>query len=447
MQMSVLRERLLAWWAGAWRWVLMAAGAAIAVYVLLGQHSQQGLVTAAALAGLVIAAALTPRIPLAIALMAMPALFVSSRAGMGGTDLSVSDVALAAAFGTAILLGQRPFSRPVRQILWLNLVYQFATLLTVIVNPYVANTVEWFHAWLLISGALIVGWSLGRAGYARLALLLMVGAASVISLGTIVTGVVQYAHGDFGPVYPLWPFGMQKNFAGTVMAFAAVIAYANPGWLSWSITWARASFWFLCVGIVLTQSRQALVGLIVAILVVALRKGSGGVKHSRFVLLLLIPGAWLILLMVLDQISSDNVFNSAHQRLEWMRAMYAYWKLAPIFGHGLRFWYQGGWADYQPPQGEIEVLVSTGILGLVAFLVMCVGIMVVLWKVDPLYGTLAFAVVLSRLVQAQFDLFWVAGQVSIPVVIAGICLGMQAHAAARGPLERRHATAARTVTP
>ncbi len=30
------------------------------------------------------------------------------------------------------------------------------------------------------------------------------------------------------------------------------------------------------------------------------------------------------------------------------------------------------------------------------------------------------------LVQAQFDLFWVAAQVSIPFVIAGICLGAMA---------------------
>ena len=93
--------------------------------------------------------------------------------GLGGTGLSVSDVALAAAFGCAVLLGERPYSRPLRQLLWLDLFYQFTTLFTVIVNPYVANTVEWFHAWLLVSGALVVGWALGAGGYGRLALSLM----------------------------------------------------------------------------------------------------------------------------------------------------------------------------------------------------------------------------------------------------------------------------------
>ena len=35
---------------------------------------------------------------------------------------------------------------------------------------------------------------------------------------------------------------------------------------------------------------------------------------------------------------------------------------------------------------------------------------------------------LSRFVQSQFDLFWTAVQVSVPFVIAGICLGAAARA-------------------
>ncbi len=42
-----------------------------------------------------------------------------------------------------------------------------ATLFTVVANPYLLNAVEWFHAWLLVAGALVVGWAVGRAGYAR----------------------------------------------------------------------------------------------------------------------------------------------------------------------------------------------------------------------------------------------------------------------------------------
>ena len=185
---EIWRERIADWWANAWRWVLAAFGAVAATYFILERGVVGGATLAIVIGGFVIAAALTASKPLAIALFAMPGLLVAQRIGLGGGDLSVSDAALAAAFGTALLLGQRPYSRPLRQLLLINLVYQFATLFTVIVNPYALNTVEWFHAWLLVSGALIVGWALGAAGYARLALSLIVFTACVFAVATLVAG-------------------------------------------------------------------------------------------------------------------------------------------------------------------------------------------------------------------------------------------------------------------
>jgi len=52
----------------------------------------------------------------------------------------------------------------------------------------------------------------------------------------------------------------------------------------------------------------------------------------------------------------------------------------------------------------------------------------VAWRLDPAYGSLAVAVLVSRLVQGQFDIFWAAVQGSIPFVVLGICLGAKWHA-------------------
>jgi O-antigen ligase len=422
---EIWRERVADGWANAWRWVLMAFGAVVVTYLLLDQGVQNGAMTAIVVAGLVVAAALSGSKPLAIALAAVPGLLIPQRIGLGGGDLSVSDAALAAAFGTALLLGQRPYNRPLRSLLILNLVYQFATLLTVIVNPYLANTVEWLHAWLLVSGALIVGWALGAAGYARLALSLIVVTACVIAGLTVVEGVVQIAAGNFGPATPTWPFPMHKNFVGTVFAFAAIVVYVNPPWVGWTTGWARFAFWLLAAGLLLSQSRQALVGLMAAVIIAVLRRNA--TRRSRAVLLLLIPAAWLIGAMVIEQIESQNQHNSVFQRLNWFREVFHFWQESPVFGHGLRYWYNAGELPYQPPQAELEVLTSSGIVGLIGFLVMWLGVLLVLWHVDPRFGTLAVAVLFCRLVQAQFDLFWVAAQVSIPFVIAGVCLGAMAH--------------------
>ncbi|MEV1128800.1 O-antigen ligase family protein [Agromyces sp. NPDC049794] len=433
MRREIWRERIVDWWAGTWRWVLTAVGAVAAVYLVLDRGLQNGSMTAVAIAGLVIGAAVTRSQPLAIVLMSLPGLLIVQRVGLGGTDLSFSDVALAAAFGTALLLGRRPYSRPLRQLLWLNLFYQFATLFTVIVNPYLANTVEWFHAWLLISGALIVGWAVGARGYARLGLSLIVGAAVIIALITVVQGAIEYASGDFGPVYPVWPFPMHKNFVGTVMAIAAAVVYINPDWAGWTRGWAWTAFWLLFGALLLSQSRQALIGLMAAILIAVIRRRVTG--RSRFVYLLMIPAVWLIASMVIEQIESQNRHNSVFQRLNWFREVYHYWRESPIFGHGLRYWYNDSPVPFQPPQAEIEVLASAGVVGLVGFLVMWLGIIVVLWRVDPRFGTLAVAVASARLVQAQFDLFWTAATVSIPFVIAGICLGAMAQEQRNAPSE------------
>ena len=87
---------------------------------------------------------------------------------------------------------------------------------------------------------------------------------------------------------------------------------------------------------------------------------------------------------------------------------------------------------FQPPNAEIEVLTTAGVVGLLGFRAHVV-VPRVAWRLDPAYGTLAVAVLVSRLVQGQFDLFWAASQGSLPFMIVGVCLGMQAHAAAAAP--------------
>ena len=410
------------WWAGAWRWVLMAGALFVVVRLLLDANGANSVVMAVALSALVVGVVLTSSKPMAIALIATPALFVTQRLDAAGADISASDVALLAGFGTAVLLGERGYSRPLRLILWANLLYQFATLFTVIVNPHTANTIEWFHAWLLVSGALIFGWALGKGGYARTALALMVIACFVLAAGTIFTGLFSYyLVGQFDPVYPTWPWEMHKNAAGTLISFGVLILYVNPPWARFSTGFARTGVVIFAVAIIMTQSRQAMIGLIIAILLIVARSGRTG--RSLWTFLLAIPGAALIVATVIDQIESQNEFNSFFQRVDWMRELYAQWKLAPVFGHGLRFWYYNPDIPYQPPQAEFEVATSAGIVGLLAFGAMWLVVIIVLWKVDPLYGTLALAATLSRIVQAQFDLFWVAAQVSVPFAIAGICLG------------------------
>jgi hypothetical protein len=358
-------------------------------------------------------------IPLAV----LPLLLVVLRVGGGGVDLSLSDFALAAAARPALLLAKRPFSPGLRAVLWASAIYQFATLVTVVNNPYTANAVEWAHAWMMVSGSLVVGWAVGANGHGRTGIRLLVATMTVLAVITIVEGAVHFVHGDFSPVYPSFPYDMHKNFAGTVCATGAVMVYARPAWVGINRRWSVALMSLLLGAVLFTQSRQALIGLVAAVVVLVLRSDSDR-KRSKVVLLLVAPLGLFVTNLVQDQVESGNQFNSVFQRLTWFQDSMTVWSSDPWFGVGLRWWYTDRFPfQFQPPNAEIEVLTSAGVLGLAAFVMLMVVSLRVAWKLDPAYGSLAVAVLVSRLVQGQFDLFWSAVQGSVPFVVLGICLG------------------------
>ena len=403
---------------------LVIAVAAIVLAIGLGWLAPAHPVIVLAAAGMILALGIASVDVSLIAVVALPLLYVVARAAAGGVDLSVSDLALGAATVPALIFATRPFSPPMRTLLWLTVVYQVATLFTVVANPYPANVIEWVHAWVLIAGALLVGWVVGREGHADLGLKLMLGAALILATWVIGTGALAALAGDFRPVY--LPFRMHKNFLGTVIGITALIVYIRPAWLSIKPRIAMMIFWWLVIGLGFTQSRQAIVALGVALVVLVLRTRTDR-RRSRAILLAIIPALAVVLTLVRDQFASDNQHNSVYQRLTWFGDSLDIWSQQPIVGVGLRWWYTDRFAGaFQPPNAEIEVLTSAGLIGLAGFLVFMIGSVAVLWRVPPAYGMLALLAVLSRFVQGQMDLFWVAAQCSVPFAIAGICLGVWA---------------------
>lgn len=416
----------------------VAAGIAASVLLLVwaGRAATTRPELAVIVAIVVLVLGLTLVEPATVPLLSLPLMLVVSRVGLGGVDLSVSDFVLGIAMWPALFLARRPYTAQMRALLWLAGVYQLATLLTVVNNPYAANIVEWFHAGVLVMGGLLVGWIVGRHGYARLGLRLLLGTITVLAVITIVQGAQQAASGIFAPVYVTWPYDMHKNFVGTVCGLGAGIAYARPAWLEWRRWWLIIVFLLNSAAVLLTQSRQALIGLVAAIIVLVLR-GRGEHKRSKVVLLLAAPALVFVTRLVQDQVESGNEFNSVFQRLTWFEHSYDVWLTDPWFGVGLRWWYTDRFAvQFQPPNAEVEVLTSTGVVGLAAFLTLMLGAVVLLWRLDPAYGTLALTVLVNRLVQSQFDLYWVAVQASLPFVVIGIALGVQALALAEAPSAR-----------
>ena len=410
-----------------WGGVALVAVVALALLFGAGQQipHRPTLVVIGAAIVLLFALSLTESALVPIAFL--PLYLISTRAGLGGIDLSVSDLALFVAFWPAVLLAPRPFSPTLRTLLWLSATYQACLLFTLIQNPYRANYFEWAHEWLLISGALVVGWTIGRRGYAGLGLSILLACASVLAVITIVTGLRQYAGGDFSAVYVTSPMPMHKNFIGPLMSVCAIVAWLRPPQMKLGRL-TPVVLGLLLVALGMSQSRQAIVGLAVAMAVVAVRRG---VKHPRRVLTFAaVPALGFTTLTVQEQLSTTSdaaQFNSANQRVTWFADTMDVWAHQPLVGVGLRWWYTNRFTHrFQPPNALLEVGSSAGLVGVLGFVIWAIGSVVVTSRDRSVYGMIAFGVLVDRMVQGQLDIFWVAVTASLPFVIIGICLGGRA---------------------
>lgn len=378
--------------------------------------------------------------PVALPFFTMPLVVVVHRVTIGGFDLPLADVALGLAVWSALLLSPRPFSPALRRLLWLNATYQALTLFTVIANPYWANTIDWFHNWLLVSGALVVGWAVGRTGSARWGTWLFLAAVSLLAALGIVEAGLNYVRGNFEPLYPSWPFPMHKNYFGSLMSFAALVLYARPPWLRVP-HWVSMNLFVLCVlAMGASQSRQAMVGLAVGLFVLAFF-GRGERRRSWLGAIIGVPALIVVATLVRDQVAEGDEHNSFFQRLEWYSQSVENWQSSPILGLGLRYWTEGrGLHNFHPPQVFLEVLATAGVVGLLGLLIMFVGMLVTLWRLPGVTGALALALLTARLVQGQLDIFWLSPTTSIPFLLIGVALGVLARDS-QGISERRRPSA------
>jgi hypothetical protein len=360
-----------------------------------------------------------------VPLMAFPAVLIPVRTG----PLSVTDVVLIAAVLPAILLYRRTEAAGLQPLIWLGITYQALLVPTLILNPNSANFIEWGHELFMVIGGLIVGWVVGREGLASSALRVFVLGCAGIGIAAFVAGLLMLAEeGTFGPVY--LP-ELHKNFIGDSLAFGFLIAFIRPDWLEWSRRFGYLMMLLCGLGIAASGSRQAMVSVAVVVLLMALRGRSGGGGRGRILLLGLIPGMYFVVNSLSDQLdayAAGDRFNSAAQRLVWFGQSLQIWEESPVFGVGLRWWYTDRFAEtaFQPPNALFEMLSSTGVVGTVGFLILCLGGLWVLLTMNPRYGNLAAAIMLARFTQGQLDLYWLAGLSSMPWMMAGLAFGVEA---------------------
>ena len=364
----------------------------------------------------------------------------SCASAAGGIDLSLSDFALAAAAVPALFLARRPFSPGLRAVLWASAVYQFATLITVVNNPYAANAVEWAHAWMLVSGALLVGWAVGANGHGADRYASAHRHHRAAGAHHRHRGRVHFAQGTSHRSTPPSPTPCTRTSRARCAALGAVMVYARPdvGRASPG-RWSILLMTLMLAAVLFTQSRQAVIGL-VAPSSSSCSAPTADRRRSKLVLLLAAP-----LVALRDQpragpgqvgqpvqlgLPAAHVVPGLDDRLE----------TDPWFGVGLRWWYTDRFPfQFQPPNAEIEVLTSAGVLGLAAFVAAHGRLPAGRVEARPGLRLAGRCRARVALVQGQFDLFWAAVQGSLPFVVLGLCLGVRAGTPRSDGIARRDA--------
>lgn len=354
--------------------------------------------------------------PLVIAASLASAFLYFRVAGLG-IDISLADVVLTVAM-VAALRFVVPVSPRTRRLFVVIAMFQALGLLVVAAHPTRAAMFEWAHRMVLVAGAVLVGLALHRTAVLRVALWLYLAAASAFALEALRFTVLH----DFAHAYP---FGLQKNPAGLLMAFGLLVVFVAPRALQLPLGTRGPLVVVLSLGLVATRSRGSMLALIVALFLWSAREGK---TRRTFVLAAVAVIGMGSVVFVTTESELEYVranpdaqrFRPIGSRVESTSLAIEQFRTQPVVGGGIRYFRQ---------RGEVEahnVIVLTaaegGLVGLTALAVLLGGTYVALRGLPGQLGRLARLAILMRLVAGLLDIYWVAGTGSLPWLFVGLAL-------------------------
>ena len=385
---------------------------------------------AAAFIGLGVVLAVIARSPISIAVLVAPTAFNVSRLSIGhGISLpdAVLLIATVLSFPALARLGTPRGVTSVRR--WFA-VYLVAMVVIVIIHPSGRSVVEVFHRTLLVDGAVGVGAWIYLGGKTRLALRLLVGVAVCVGVIYFVFGA---AHGFRSTTAQ--PLGLDKNYVGSVLGLSMLVVLIAPRELDMQPAWQFAALAAMAGGLVGSHSRAAMVGLVVGITVWFLRTHSHYRRRSFFVATLLFAGfltyaIYLVSGQVGDKLATQNT-NSVAVRNKTEDATIALWRTSPLVGVGIYYYTDPVYPEMNrwlvaPTNAVVEALAEGGIVLAAGFIIFNVGAISVLLRYRNPLAVAGLACVADRLAHGMVDIFWTAGNSSLPWVIVGMGMAQAA---------------------
>jgi O-Antigen ligase len=401
-------------------WVVVVAVAA-AVGATVAGHEKIGL----AVGGLVLVVGIFVADPILLCVIVLPASILVQRVGGASTNLSVADLLVFVGGLVALFHISWKDAKFLKQFLWGIVWYQAVMILVVVDHPYRYDVVEWFHRLSYVGGSVLVGWVVATSGRTRQAFRLFLAGSALLAVVTIEHAFTLHFHPAQWGVY-------QKNAIGAILWVAIVIAQIRPEWSGLGKTEARIEKYLCIGGLLASQSRQSLILLFLALALAVLLNPEVR-RRSKMLLAGVIP-LTVVLYFSFSQAAQTNAkFNSVSVRFGQIGAAVHVFHLSPVLGLGMRFYNLPQFVSVTPPPNVvIDNLVSTGIVGSLAFFYLVYVTMRTMFRLPASIGTLGLVVLLAHYVGGLFDTFWIGASTIAPLVVAGVCLGITDLARRRG---------------
>jgi hypothetical protein len=402
-----LRERI-------WRFAGGVAVLGLVVYLSLKVPTNP--TTAIGIGLLFLAAGLIITAPTLLLAGVFATCFAYWRVGPGSLSMSLGDAVTLLA-----LLAAFPFvpwqSRSLRRVLAGLILYLGLLLVSVAGHPTQRAQIEWLHRSVLFGGAILIGAAIAHRQQITIALKTAVYAAAIVAVAAIVNTVTH----DFDPAFP---FGIHKNNAGPLLAMVAVLLIAAPWQTGIRPSILRHMRVLIIAGVFATQSRGAFLGLFACIAIYAIRHRSARQRAPMFFLLVALT-LIVVSVVTLQNENKDNPrFNGVDLRVNTIdNAFNDVWAVHPIVGGGLKYFQAGFNRAGGAEQIFVAELAEAGIVGLVGLLVLLANTLRVLFpRRDPI-GEAAFLIFVLMVLYALTAVFWIAGTLTLPMLMVGLAVG------------------------
>jgi O-antigen ligase len=368
--------------------------------------------------------------PRALLVTALPATYLYYRVGPSSTELSLADVMLALALVAAV-----PFV-PWRAPALRSMFKALGAYLVILAVPVVSalssrGVVEWGHRAFLVGGGVVVGAAIASTGRITQALRAFIVASGVVAVAAIAYASTHPGHGLVRQ--PAYPFGIQKNAAGFLLACALIAVMVAAPQVALPRRLRLPTALLLVVGFAACQARGSAVMLVAVLVLWQLR--ARGVRASPVVLVgcgLLVAVTYMSVNAAFQSDSKDARFNSVNSRLATYDASIKLWKHDPLVGVGLKYWrdpaFAGETAFGEPHDLFVSALGESGVVGLVGLVTLLGATMFVLARSRSDLAPLALIIVVAKVVDSTVGIYWVAGTLTFAWIAVGLaCATRVAH--------------------